>query len=659
MADWMSLLPQAPKQQSASDVYQDAVRGQVLQQTKQQNAQYNQARIAETNALAAQHQRVTDVKNGMAKAYADNLKVNPDGTASVNHVGVLKSMADQGFADETPDILKEAAAQRKADLENLQNKAKHVGDKLGGITRLSDDEFGDPHKVAQARNQTLSMIDELVANNVLSAQDAAPARAAASNYNKDFQDGWLNAHSQQAESLHRQFSNAKEAVGLHVDQMTADPKIRKAVAEASGAETKATEEQAGLLGRQVGAGAYPQSNVGQLNAYTAPPIGGMPTTPATPTVAPTSTTPQQPADFETKLTPAEETNFQNWKAKYAPNDSGADYDLRGAFKAGLTPDPASGHWPDTFKKPNHPTFSNESQYAKDMPGKAGHWEGDKFIPPGTKPKDPDWTQEKQDRWDALRSDPALSRIAGKLAPTWSKAAEITAKQLGMTREQQVQAEARANKPAAEDKELKVIGTKLGAAAEQGPAAYTRAYDALTPEQQKLAPNPNQWDKEKTPRLARLMGMTAAEQDKATKPPKSGMSESQERMWVDRHDKLQTDEQNTWKSVGEIGDILNTPDGDDYRDPKTGKTVSMDKVQRAHWQKEYEGARVHAAELQKQAKQIRGRLKIGEFESGGGGGEHAVTPPVGGRVKVALPGGRSIVFPNQKAADDFKAAAKLK
>src|SRR4051812_39929817 len=87
--------------------------------------------------------------------------------------------------------------------------------------------------------------------------------------------------------------------------------------------------------------------------------------------------------FNTALTPDEEAQFGKWKAKNAPNDSGADYDLRGAFKAGLTPagpeaGANEGHWPDTFKKPNHPTFSVESKYAKF--GNPGRWEGDTFIP---------------------------------------------------------------------------------------------------------------------------------------------------------------------------------------------------------------------------------------------------------------------------------------
>ena len=84
--------------------------------------------------------------------------------------------------------------------------------------------------------------------------------------------------------------------------------------------------------------------------------------------------------FDTPLTPEEETRFQIWKQLNAPNDSGADYDLRGAFKANLSPG-ANGHRSDLFKKPNHPTFSDESQYAKDSPELAGHWEGDKYVPP--------------------------------------------------------------------------------------------------------------------------------------------------------------------------------------------------------------------------------------------------------------------------------------
>jgi hypothetical protein len=48
-----------------------------------------------------------------------------------------------------------------------------------------------------------------------------------------------------------------------------------------------------------------------------------------------------------------------------------DYDIQGEFLAGRQPKPGM-HGSDTFKKPNHPTFSAESQYSNSFtPG--GHW----------------------------------------------------------------------------------------------------------------------------------------------------------------------------------------------------------------------------------------------------------------------------------------------
>jgi len=84
--------------------------------------------------------------------------------------------------------------------------------------------------------------------------------------------------------------------------------------------------------------------------------------------------------FNTPLSPEQEMDFQVWKNRYAPRDSGADYDLRGAYLAGLKPDPKTGHWPDMFKKPNHPTFSDQSIYAAQAPWLAGRWQGDTYVP---------------------------------------------------------------------------------------------------------------------------------------------------------------------------------------------------------------------------------------------------------------------------------------
>jgi hypothetical protein len=109
-----------------------------------------------------------------------------------------------------------------------------------------------------------------------------------------------------------------------------------------------------------------------------PGLAGVTLTPAAGAARP-ERPPGVDAQFNTVLTPPEEARFQQWKARYAPQDSGDDYDLRGAFKAGFTPDPATGHWLDTYKKPNHPTFSDQSRYAPY--GTPGTWRGDTFVPP--------------------------------------------------------------------------------------------------------------------------------------------------------------------------------------------------------------------------------------------------------------------------------------
>lgn len=85
--------------------------------------------------------------------------------------------------------------------------------------------------------------------------------------------------------------------------------------------------------------------------------------------------------YNTKLAPAEEKAFQGWlgdlsKAKgYDAKADLRDYDLRGAFKSGVTAD-ERGHLTDEFKKPNHPTFSSESIYSGKDGFTGGQWVGD-------------------------------------------------------------------------------------------------------------------------------------------------------------------------------------------------------------------------------------------------------------------------------------------
>lgn len=91
--------------------------------------------------------------------------------------------------------------------------------------------------------------------------------------------------------------------------------------------------------------------------------------------------------YNTSLPPEEELAFQKWltqlSSKNGRDMSGDmyDYDLRGAFKAGAG-QASNGHFPDTFKKPNHPTFSKESQYNGANGFAGGEWQ---------KGKDGKWT----------------------------------------------------------------------------------------------------------------------------------------------------------------------------------------------------------------------------------------------------------------------------
>jgi len=89
--------------------------------------------------------------------------------------------------------------------------------------------------------------------------------------------------------------------------------------------------------------------------------------------------PDMTDQYNTELSPEDEARFQV-AAKGRIRDL-ADYDLRGAFKAKAMLGKPGQHGTDKYKKPSHPTFSNESQYDT---GSGGRWgrEGDRdtFTP---------------------------------------------------------------------------------------------------------------------------------------------------------------------------------------------------------------------------------------------------------------------------------------
>lgn len=75
--------------------------------------------------------------------------------------------------------------------------------------------------------------------------------------------------------------------------------------------------------------------------------------------------------YNTPLTPQQE----QFRAAYPNAGDLYDYDLRGAWLSGAAK-AGNGHLPDTFKKPNHPTFSTQSQYSGRDGYTGGTWMGD-------------------------------------------------------------------------------------------------------------------------------------------------------------------------------------------------------------------------------------------------------------------------------------------
>lgn len=80
--------------------------------------------------------------------------------------------------------------------------------------------------------------------------------------------------------------------------------------------------------------------------------------------------------YNTPVPQSQQDAFQAWRGALPMQLRGSqDYDLQGAFMGGASP--SGEHMTDRWKKPNHMTFSNGSQYSTPaQPG--GKWvEGDK------------------------------------------------------------------------------------------------------------------------------------------------------------------------------------------------------------------------------------------------------------------------------------------
>jgi hypothetical protein len=98
--------------------------------------------------------------------------------------------------------------------------------------------------------------------------------------------------------------------------------------------------------------------------------------------------------YGTKLAADQEKKYQQWKTRLPKNlQYEGDYDLRGLWKENPNTQPSGNlHFPDKYKLPNHPTFSDESIYFnQNTKDKGGHWQETdsswNYIPFNKKVKD--------------------------------------------------------------------------------------------------------------------------------------------------------------------------------------------------------------------------------------------------------------------------------
>ena len=84
--------------------------------------------------------------------------------------------------------------------------------------------------------------------------------------------------------------------------------------------------------------------------------------------------------YNTQLSPEDEKKYQSWANRIGKSNDTFDYDLRGAWKeinSGRMSSSNNGHLSDRYKKPNHPTFSDESIYNGVDGYQGGQWSVDK------------------------------------------------------------------------------------------------------------------------------------------------------------------------------------------------------------------------------------------------------------------------------------------
>lgn len=83
--------------------------------------------------------------------------------------------------------------------------------------------------------------------------------------------------------------------------------------------------------------------------------------------------------YNTMLPSDDENRFLDWATRAGRKGDLRDYDMRGWWVENKPSGTVAGHMTDKYKKPNHPTFSNESVYSGRDGEKGGVWMGDAFY----------------------------------------------------------------------------------------------------------------------------------------------------------------------------------------------------------------------------------------------------------------------------------------
>lgn len=231
-------------------------------------------------------------------------------------------------------------------------------------------------------------------------------------------------------------------------------------------------------------------------------------------------------------------------------------------------------------------------------------------------------------------------------------------------------------------------------AAKDPAAYTRAYDAIKdPQLKSQFPDPATWSPA-TAKSVNRIGMTSEQRNQSDYQQqqdtiRNRQAETADRRAdiaqqradatdkrldiiarnsnkfettevdkaINRHDKLQEQEAEKWRLVGEYEDgaaqedkssgLLSSKSSPEVVDPKTGKTVEMDDAHRAYFRKQADALRSEAIGLQKQAKQIRQRFNFGEFTPGSASSPPSTSPGV--QAGAVVPPAASVTKPAPAAS----------